>query len=340
MVLVGRFSDALRALYCRDYQKCLSLMNFTTIGEEFEQMPTTKIVTNVIGSFINNNAGLTHFHLGLPAVALAYLSKAKALLTKACTGVEDKDLHLFSLNYGSYIESITYNQALVMLAVRPKESYHQFESIRKSGQMSRSYKFWYRMAQSILQHYHDPKVLPEQKRTLLNTALATLNNALHCLDRFIIPSASQLKNLTKFAPLQEEDIEAIIMKMKSEVLHFRQSTLTLICYVSLGLGLWRKAIRIGQSLLEDKKLDQKNRMDVLHYVLEAQSQLGKSTLILRQYLDHLQQELSREKVEAQVLYVRPEGDILEESDYETLFYHQLMRVHLWEDNPSEAYKCC
>ena len=49
------------------------------------------------------------------------------------------------------------------------------------------------------------------------------------------------------------------------------STLTLICYVSLGLGLWRKVIKIGQGLIEDKKLDQRNRVNVLHYVLEAQS---------------------------------------------------------------------
>jgi len=45
------------------------------------------------------------------------------------------------------------------------------------------------------------------------------------------------------------------MKMKSEALKFRHSTLTLICYVSLGLGLWRRVIKIGRVLLEDKKLD-------------------------------------------------------------------------------------
>lgn len=70
-----------------------------------------------------------------------------------------------------------------------------------------------------------------------------------CLDKVVIPNSQQLKNLTNFANLQEEDIEAIIMKMKTETLNFRHSTLTLICYVSLGLGLWRKVIRIGQPLL-------------------------------------------------------------------------------------------
>ena len=66
-------------------------------------MPTTKIITNIISAFVNNNAALVHFHFRVPVVALAYLTKAKALLTKACTGVEDRELHLFSLNYGSYI---------------------------------------------------------------------------------------------------------------------------------------------------------------------------------------------------------------------------------------------
>lgn len=215
LALVGRFNEAFRALYSKDYQKCLSLMNFNTIAEDFEHVPTTKIITNVIGAFVNNNAAVVHSQLEKSAISLAYFNKAKSLLNKACTGVEDKDLHLFSLNYGSYIEAITYNQALTMLNLRPKESYHYFESIRKSGQMSRSYKFWYRMAQSIIQYYHTPKLPEEQKTTLLNTALSTLNNALHCLSKFEIPSAQQIKNLTHFTSLQEEDIDAIIMKMKS-----------------------------------------------------------------------------------------------------------------------------
>ncbi len=101
-------------------------MNFSTIVEEFDQMPTTKIITNIISAFVNNNAAIVHFHLTMPTVALTYFAKAKALLTKAITGVEDKDLHLFSLNYGSYIEAITFNQALTLLHVRSKDSYQYF----------------------------------------------------------------------------------------------------------------------------------------------------------------------------------------------------------------------
>lgn len=97
------------------------------------------------------------------------------------------------------------------------------------------------------------------------------------------------------------------MKMKTDVLQFKHSTLVIICYVSLGLGLWRKVIRIGQPLIEDKKLSHDNRINVLHYVLEAQSQLGKNTLILRQFLDHLQAELSKEKHQNKVLYVNQEN---------------------------------
>ena len=37
--------------------------------------------------------------------------------------------------------------------------------------MSRSYKYWYRMAQSLIQYYHLPGLTVEQKPVLLNTAL-------------------------------------------------------------------------------------------------------------------------------------------------------------------------
>lgn len=101
MELISRFAIAMRAFYVHNYQKCLSLMNFTTIVEDYEQMPTTKIVTNIISAFSNNNIAIVHVSYQMPSLALAYLSKAKSLLTKACTGVEDKDLHLISLNYGN-----------------------------------------------------------------------------------------------------------------------------------------------------------------------------------------------------------------------------------------------
>lgn len=101
-------------------------MNLSSITEDFDQMPTTKIITNIVSAFVNNNAAIVHLQLSMPAITLSYLNKAKALLIKACTGVEDKDLHLLSLNYGSYIDSITFNQGLVMLTVRPRDSYNYF----------------------------------------------------------------------------------------------------------------------------------------------------------------------------------------------------------------------
>jgi hypothetical protein len=83
-------------------------------------MPTTKIITNILNAFVTSNTGLIHFSIGKPIIALTYFAKAKGLLTKACTGVEDKDLHLFSLNYGNHLESITYNQALALLQAKHK----------------------------------------------------------------------------------------------------------------------------------------------------------------------------------------------------------------------------
>lgn len=118
--MISRFLEAQKELHCKNYQRCLSLMNFINIVEEYEQMPATKIITNILNSFATSNTGIVHFIYEKPTIALLYFSRAKALLSKACTGVEDKDLHLFSLNYGNYIESITYNQALCLLGSKSK----------------------------------------------------------------------------------------------------------------------------------------------------------------------------------------------------------------------------
>jgi hypothetical protein len=125
-------------------------MNFTNITTEYEQMPTTKIINNILNAFATNNTGLIHFALNKPVVALSYFTKAKTLLAKACTGVEDRDLQLFSLSYANHNDSITYNMALSVLASRPAESYQIFDSVRRSYHNSKNYKYWYRLGQSTL----------------------------------------------------------------------------------------------------------------------------------------------------------------------------------------------
>lgn len=153
--MINRFLEAQKELYCKNYQKCLNLMNFVNMSEEYEQMPTTKIITNILNGFATSNTGVVHYIYEKPTLALTYFTKAKALLAKACTGVEDRELHILSLNYGNYVESITYNQALCLLRYKPKEAFQYFDSIRKSNLMSKSYKYWYRQAQSVLDYYHD-----------------------------------------------------------------------------------------------------------------------------------------------------------------------------------------
>lgn len=69
--------------------------------------------------------------------------------------------------------------------------------------MSRSYKFWYRMAQSVLQYYHDTRLPSAQRTPLLSTALQALTNSLLCLDKYKVPTSQSLKNLTRFTNLQE-----------------------------------------------------------------------------------------------------------------------------------------
>lgn len=72
--------------------------------------------------------------------------------------------------------------------------------------MSRSYKFWYRMAQSAIRYSEEPCLLKIHRVPLLNSALSSLNNALLCLDNHVIPTSQQLKNLTHFTDVQEEEI--------------------------------------------------------------------------------------------------------------------------------------
>jgi len=55
--------------------------------------------------------------------------------------------------------------------------------------MSRSYKFWYRMAQSALICYHDPKTTAESKRTILENSLSSLRNALLAIDALKVPTS-------------------------------------------------------------------------------------------------------------------------------------------------------
>ncbi len=64
-------------------------------------MPSTKIISNILNSLTTSNVGMVHFAQKKHHIALSYFSKAKALLAKGCTGVEDKDLQLFSINYSN-----------------------------------------------------------------------------------------------------------------------------------------------------------------------------------------------------------------------------------------------
>jgi hypothetical protein len=62
-------------------------MNYNSISEDFEQLPTTKIITNIIGAFVSNNQAMVYMQMGMPSVAWVQLARAKSLLSKACTGV-------------------------------------------------------------------------------------------------------------------------------------------------------------------------------------------------------------------------------------------------------------
>jgi hypothetical protein len=65
-------------------------------------MPSTKIITNILNALTTSNVGIVHFWEHKYHIALQYFFKAKSLLSKGITGVEDKDLQLFWINYSSH----------------------------------------------------------------------------------------------------------------------------------------------------------------------------------------------------------------------------------------------
>ena len=153
--MVDRFHQAQRMFYGASkklnnsqMQKTVSLLHFQNIQNDYEQMPQTKIITNVYSALSANNMALVFYSLGKINTALQLFNKAQTLLAKGCTGVEDKDLQLFSANYVPYSYKITFNLAITSLAKGIHQSYQLFDYIKKFSLQSLDYKCWYRIAQS------------------------------------------------------------------------------------------------------------------------------------------------------------------------------------------------
>lgn len=153
--MISRFHEAQKELYTQNTVKCLELMNWANIQSEIEQLPSTKIIVNILNALTASNVGIVHFMDKKFHMALQYFFKAKTLLSKGITGVEDKDLQLFWINYSSHGEAITYNMALCLLANKSREAYQLFESIKKSNPNVQNFKHWYRIGQALLSSYHD-----------------------------------------------------------------------------------------------------------------------------------------------------------------------------------------
>lgn len=117
-------------------------------------MPPNKIITNIYSALSYNNIGIIHYSYGKSCVALSYFNKAQMLLYKGCTGVEDKDLQLFSSNYSSQGHKIFYNMGVVSLHAYPSQAYQILEQLKKSSTQCSDYKYWYRIGQAELEQYH------------------------------------------------------------------------------------------------------------------------------------------------------------------------------------------
>lgn len=235
-------------------------------------MPANKIVTNIYSALSFNNIGLVHFGYGKPSLAVHYFNKAQLLLAKGCTGVEDRDLQLFSCNYASHANKIYYNLGVVLLAASPSQSYQMLEHLKRSHSQCFDFKYWYRVGQAELEHFHQayPKISRESREIFLESALKSFSQSLFCLSRKEIPSLSISKTLPI---LKEEEIEAMIMKMKGEVEAFRQSITLIICYICLLLHQYNKVIKHGKELIQNEKAQETAKIYALQYMMEAYSKL-------------------------------------------------------------------
>lgn len=111
-------------------------------------MPQNKIITNIYSAFSQNNIGIVHYSYGKYNIALNYFNKAQTLLSKGCTGVEDKDLQLFSSNYSKDGPKIFYNLGLVLLNSSTTQAYQVLSQLKKNSPQSCDFKYWYRIGQS------------------------------------------------------------------------------------------------------------------------------------------------------------------------------------------------
>lgn len=118
-------------------------------------MPQTKIITNIYSALSANNIALANFVYGKVNTAFYLLNKAQTLLAKGCTGVEDKDLQLFSSNYASQSYKISQNIALVSLALGSPQAYQLYDYIKRNNLQGVDFKIWYRTGQAEVEHYFD-----------------------------------------------------------------------------------------------------------------------------------------------------------------------------------------
>lgn len=125
------------------------------IQRKYKQMPQTKIITNIYSGLANNNSAIIYYSVGKRDIALNHFYKANTLLSKGCTGVEDKDLQLFSSNYSNVGYKIAYNIGLVSLLSKPTEAFQIFEFFKKNNYLSSDYKYWYRIGQASVEYFHE-----------------------------------------------------------------------------------------------------------------------------------------------------------------------------------------
>ena len=275
LLMVDRFHQAHREFHnclknadTSGVNRAISLLHFSNIQNDFDQMPQTKIITNIYSSLSINNTAVIFYASGLPNAAAYLFNKAQTLLAKGCTGVEDKDLQLFSANYASHNFKITYNLALTCLSRDSVQSYQIFDYFKKVSLLGQDYKSWYRAGQSELQYYFEnyAKMNEEGKSIILKTSLKSFLNSLQCLRRRELPTLEVSKSILN---LKEEEIDAITNKMRAELQMFKQNILLIITYINLLLKKYHRTILYAKELINSEKTRDEARFIALQYLMEA-----------------------------------------------------------------------
>lgn len=163
--------------------------------------------------------------------------------------------------------------------------------------------------------------------------MRSLNQALFCLSKREIPTLEISKTISI---LREEEVEAIILKMKGEVHTFKQNILLLLCYVNLLLCQYSKTIFYAKELLNSDKTRDDSKLYALQYLIEAYGKSGRFKDANRTINEAEKLMKDNKKMSINTHYFQPNEIISEKMDITHVLNHQSTVVKIKQKNLKDA----